>query len=312
METINNDKRTIKEYLMIMLRGMGMGAADVVPGVSGGTIAFITGIYEELIGSLSKINLNALRVLSKEGIRSCWRYINGNFFVALFLGIGISVLSLAKILVYLLEHYPVLLWSFFFGLVLSSAIFVLRSMDKWNINAFIAIIVGTTVAALISSLQSTADGGAYWYIVLSGAIAICAMILPGISGAFILVLLGSYHTIIGGIKDFNPIIIGLFALGCLIGLLSFSRLLNYLFAHYKNLVLALLAGFLFGSLWKIWPWKERVGESPLIVHSDGREVWMDQNVWPEMVANGQLWGALVLATSGFLLVFVVERFGAKN
>ncbi|MGM0479559.1 MAG: DUF368 domain-containing protein [Bacteroidota bacterium] len=312
MGTTKNEKRTIIGYLMIMFRGMGMGAADVVPGVSGGTIAFITGIYEELIGSLSKINLQALRVLSKEGIRSFWKYINGNFFVALFLGIGISVLSLAKLLVYLLDTYPVLLWSFFFGLVLSSAIFVLRSMTRWNFYAILAIIVGTAAAAIISSLQSTADGGAHWYIVVSGAIAICAMILPGISGAFILVLLGSYHTIIGGIKDLDLVIVGLFALGCLIGLLAFSRLLNYLFAHFKNLVLALLAGFLFGSLWKIWPWKERVGESPLIIHSDGREVWMDQNVWPEMAGYGEIWGAAALALAGFLLVLVVERFGAKK
>ena len=241
-----------RKYFGIFLRGMGMGAADVVPGVSGGTIAFITGIYEELIRSLAGINFSLLKKLRKEGVKSFWIQLNGNFFVALFLGIAVSVFSLAKLLSYLLEKAPVLLWSFFFGLVLASGIIILKSIKKWQIAQLVGLLIGTLAAAYISTLQVTASGGELGYIFLSGMIAICAMILPGISGAFILVLLGSYHAVLGGIKEFNLIIIALFGLGCVIGLLAFSKLLKYLFHHFKNFVLALLSGFLFGSLFKIW------------------------------------------------------------
>lgn len=306
-------KRNFLQYLAVTLRGIGMGAADVIPGVSGGTIAFITGIYEELISSLGNINLGALKIWKKEGFNQFWKHINGNFFVALFLGIAISVASLAKLVTYLLEHHPVLLWSFFFGLVLSSAILVLRTINKWNAVVLIGLLLGTVVAGYISSIETTASGGESWYIVLSGAIAICAMILPGISGAFILVLLGSYNLVIEGIKDVDLKIIGLFAIGCIVGLLSFSRLLKYLFTHFKNTVLAVLSGFLFGSLLKIWPWKNRVGEEPLVIHSDGKEDWMLTNVLPaEYEGTAQLGWAIGLSIIGFLIVFVMERFGAAK
>jgi putative membrane protein len=223
------------------------------------------------------------------------------------------VASLAKLVTYLLEYYPVLLWSFFFGLVLSSAILVLRTIKKWNAIAVVGLIIGTAIAAYISVIETTASGGESWYIVFSGAIAICAMILPGISGAFILVLLGSYNLVIQGIKDIDLKIIGLFAVGCIIGLLSFSRLLKYLFAHFKDIVLAVLSGFLFGSLLKIWPWKNRVGEEPLVIHSDGREDWMMTNVVPANYEGvAELGWAIGLAIIGFLVVFLLERFGSSK
>jgi putative membrane protein len=306
-------ERSLLQYLSITIRGIAMGAADVIPGVSGGTIAFITGIYQELIDSLGNINFGALKVLKNDGFKPFWKHVNGNFFLSLFLGIGISVASLAKLVTYLLEYYPVLLWSFFFGLVLSSAILVLRTIKKWNTAAVIGLIIGTAIAAYISIIETTASGGESWYIVFSGAIAICAMILPGISGAFILVLLGSYNLVIEGIKDVDLKIIGLFAIGCIIGLLSFSRLLKYLFAHFKDIVLAILSGFLFGSLLKIWPWKNRLGEEPLVIHSDGREDWMMTNVMPANYDGlAEMWWAIGLAILGFIIVFVMERFGAAQ
>ena len=306
-------ERNLLQYLAVTLRGIGMGAADVIPGVSGGTIAFITGIYEELIDSLGNINFGALRKWKNQGFKAFWKHINGNFFVALFLGIFISVASLAKLVTFLLEEYPVLLWSFFFGLVLSSAILVLRKITEWNVLSFVGLLIGTAVAGYISSIETVASGGESWYIVLSGAIAICAMILPGISGAFILVLLGSYNLVIEGIKDIDLKVIGLFAIGCVVGLLSFSRLLKYLFANFKNIVLAVLSGFLFGSLWKIWPWKNRVGEEPLVIHSDGKEDWMMTNALPaNYEGTPELTWAIVLAILGFAIVFVMERFGAKE
>ncbi|WP_242494533.1 DUF368 domain-containing protein [Brumimicrobium glaciale] len=305
--------RSLSQLAGITLRGLAMGAADVIPGVSGGTIAFITGIYEELIGSISNINLTALKKLKNEGISSFWKHVNGNFFVALILGIAISVLSLAKAVTYLLVEYPVLLWAFFFGLIVASAQLILKTVTKWDVKNVIGLIIGTAIAAYISTVHVTASGGEYWYIVMSGAIAICAMILPGISGAFILVLLGSYAMIIEGLKNLDFMIIGLFCLGCLVGILSFSRLLKYLFENYKNLVLAILSGFLIGSLLKIWPWKNAMGDAPIVVHSDGKEDWMMANVLPgNFIGEPQILYVVLLALFGYLLVYLMDKFGNKS
>lgn len=305
-------QKSLIGWLGILFRGMAMGAADVVPGVSGGTIAFITGIYEELINSIANINLRAIQRLRSEGVKSFWLHINGNFFAALFIGIGCSVFSLAKLLTHLLENYPVVVWSFFFGLVVASALFVIKTIKGWNTPIILALLLGIVVAAYISSLQTTFDGHQLWYIFISGAIAICAMILPGISGAFILVLLGSYHVIINGIKDVDLKIISLFGLGCIVGLLLFSRLLKFLFSHYKNIVLAILSGFLIGSLVKIWPWKNKWGETPIITHSDGREEFLMENVMPDKFNDEpQLITAIGVAILGFLLVLVLEKVAKK-
>ena len=308
-----NKPRSLTQLAGISLRGLAMGAADVIPGVSGGTIAFITGIYEELIGSISNINLEALKKLKNEGIASFWKHVNGNFFVALLLGIAISILSLARLVTHLLVEYPVLLWAFFFGLIIGSAQLILKTVKKWDVKTVIGLIIGTAVAAYISTIHVVASGGDSWYIVLSGAIAICAMILPGISGAFILVLLGSYAMVIEGLKNLDFVIIGLFCLGCLIGILSFSRLLKYLFDNYKNLVLATLSGFLIGSLLKIWPWKNPIGDAPLVVHSDGKEDWMMVNVLPDnFIGEPQILYVVLLAIGGYLLVYLMDKFGGKS
>lgn len=305
--------RSLPQLSGITLRGMAMGAADVIPGVSGGTIAFITGIYEELIGSISNINLAAFRKLKNEGLSSFWKHVNGNFFVALLLGIAISVLSLARVVTYLLDEFPVLLWAFFFGLIVASAQLIMKTITKWDIKTVIGLILGTAIAAYISTVHVTASGGESWYIVLSGAIAICAMILPGISGSFILVLLGSYALVIEGLKNLDFTIIGLFCLGCLIGILSFSRLLKYLFENFKNLVLAILSGFLIGSLLKIWPWKNQIGDAPIVVHSDGKEDWMMANVMPDnFIGEPQILYVVLLALFGYLLVYLLDKFGNKT
>lgn len=290
-----------------------MGAADVVPGVSGGTIAFITGIYEELINSLNNINLGALKVLFKEGIKPFWKHINGTFFVFLFGGIILSIATLAKGVSYLLENHPVLLWSFFFGLIVASVWLIGKTIRRWNVGVVAAMLVGTAVAFYISTIQTVASVDAEWYILLSGAIAICAMILPGISGSFILVLLGSYKIVIDAIKDRDLMIITLFAIGCIIGLVTFARVLKLLFANFKEVTIALLTGFMLGSLYKVWPWKNRVGEEPLVVHSDGKEDWMMQNVLPgDFSGNDQLLYASLCALGGLLLIVVLERFAPKD
>ena len=218
-------KRTLKDYLFITLRGVAMGAADVVPGVSGGTIAFISGIYQELIDSINKINFTAVKILRKEGIKSAWEYINGNFFVALFLGIGISILSLAKGIKYLLGTHPIAVWSFFFGLMMASVLFLWKDIKKWDAPVVIAIVIAAFTAYYITVIPPLVNNNGYIFLFFAGALAICAMILPGISGAFILVLLGAYHTVLNALDTFDLKVLSIVGLGAVTGILSFSKAL---------------------------------------------------------------------------------------
>ncbi|MEJ6776926.1 MAG: DUF368 domain-containing protein [Crocinitomicaceae bacterium] len=304
-------KRSPIQCGLLTLKGIAMGAADVVPGVSGGTIAFISGIYEELIDSINNINLAALKVWKAEGFKDFWNYINGTFFVFLFTGIGISIFSLAKVVSHLLGAHPVLIWSFFFGLIIASVWLISKSIEKWSLGIIGIMGVGALVAYYISSINAVAPVDASWYIVLSGAIAICAMILPGVSGAFILLLLGSYDEVFRAISEKNLLVIGLFGLGCLIGLLSFARVLKYLFSKFKNLTVALLAGFMVGSLSKVWPWKETKNTR---VNSHGEVVpFIQDNVLPGNFSGDSLFMyAALLACTGFLLIFVLEKFAPKE
>ena len=306
-------ERKIGDSLLLGLKGMAMGAADIVPGVSGGTIAFITGIYEELISSLNNINFRAIIILRKEGLKSFWNHINGNFFIFLLAGIAISLVSLVRIVTYLLENEPVLIWSFFFGLIIASIVLIGKQVNYWRLTTIVAILAGTVFALWISSIQTIANIDANWYIFLSGAIAICAMILPGISGSFILLLMGSYHMILNGLKNLDPLVIGLFGSGCVMGLISFSRLLKYLFNKFHDQTVALLTGFMIGSLYKVWPWKIRVGDAPINIHSDGKEDWMTANVMPgNLDGDPQLGLAIICAILGLGLILILHRFAPKE
>ena len=306
-------KRSPLQLAMLSLKGIAMGAADVVPGVSGGTIAFISGIYEELIESINKINFGALKILKKEGFKSFWNHINGTFFVFLFSGIIISIASLAKVVTYFLEVHPVLIWSFFFGLIVASVWLIGKTIKQWTLTVILMLLIGTAMAFYISTIETVATVDAKWYIVLSGAIAICAMILPGISGSFILVLLGSYHIVLDAIKSRDLVVVGLFAVGCLIGLLTFARLLKYLFNNFKEITIALLTGFMIGSLYKVWPWKIKVGDAPLVIHSNGKEDWMMSNVLPaNFDGEALLLPAIGCAIGGLLLILILERFAPKE
>lgn len=300
-------------HVFVVLKGMAMGAADIVPGVSGGTIAFITGIYEELINSINNCDLSALRKLFKEGFSAFWKHINGTFLVTLILGVGISLVSLANVISYLLEAHPVLIWSFFFGLIIASVWLVGKSISKWSPGAAVALVAGIAIAFYLSSLTSVAHVEGDWFIFVSGMIAICAMILPGISGSFILVMLGSYHKVLGAIKDKDLMLIALFGAGCVIGLLAFSKVLKFLFSRFKDVTIALLTGFMIGALYKVWPWKNRVGDTPLVVHSDGKEDYLMTNVLPNgFEGDAQIGMAIACAVGGLLLIIVLERFAPKE
>ena len=305
-------KRSLKDYIIISLKGMAMGAADVVPGVSGGTIAFISGIYEELLNSISSFNLSLFSVLKNEGFKKVWKMVNGRFLLALFIGICISVLSLAKLIENLLENHPILIWSFFFGLVLASIIYIAKQIKIWNIKCYLYLIFGLIFAYYITTLNPViSQNTSPWFLFLAGMIAICAMILPGISGSFILVLLGAYKPILNAIntKDFFSVFI--FMAGAILGLLTFSRVLKWLFSKYKNYTLALLIGFIAGSLNKIWPWKETISWR---TNSKGIEVPFNTTSVSPLSFDGdsKLLMAGLLAIIGFGLILLLEKLAVKK
>lgn len=303
-------KRNPVDHLIITLKGMAMGIAELVPGVSAGTIAFISGIYEEFISSINNVNLKTLWLWRKEGFQSFWKALNGNFLLALVLGMAISILSFTKLVRWLLENEPILIWSFFFGLVLASVIFVAKDIKKWNLANILLLTVGAIVAYYLTELPPSENSTSLPYLFFSGALAVCAMILPGISGSFIMVLLGAYKTIIDALdeKDFKILIT--VGLGILFGILSFARVLKWMFNHYKNITLAVLTGFILGSLNKIWPWK-KVLETRIF--GDKEKIIAEQSVSPfSFEGDPQLIVAIIAAIVGFSLIFILERTASKK
>jgi putative membrane protein len=298
------------KYISIVLKGMAMGAADVVPGVSGGTIAFITGIYEELITSISNINFSLIAVLKNDGFSAFWKKLNGNFLLSLFLGILISIFSLMKLTSYLIENHPIYIWSFFFGLVLASIWYVGKQIEKWNAVNVIGLLVAAVLAYVITLLTPASEEAGLPYLFLCGALAICAMILPGISGAFILVLLGVYEKISTAVSEFDLVTVATVGAGAIVGLLSFSKLLKWLFNNYKNFVLAVLTGFIAGSLNKIWPWKE---VTEVMVVKDKEIPISELSVLPQNFnGDAHLIPAIICACVGFLCILALEYFGGKT
>jgi len=299
---------------MLYIKGIAMGAADVVPGVSGGTIAFITGIYDELLRSIGSIPAAAV-LLMRGRIREAWRAANANFLLILLGGIFTSVLSLAKLISFLLTDHPIPIWSFFFGLILVSVHLVGKEIQRWGMSRIAALVLGVVFAYVITvaaPMQWSDDGLSLF---LAGAIAICAMILPGISGSFILVLLGLYPVVLAAVKNLDIGVLAIFMSGCLVGILSFARLLSWMLDRWRDLTLAFLTGLMIGSLNKVWPWKEtltwRTG-------SDGeRTPLLEQNLSPDGFASltgqdPQLMLAVVMAVSGIVLVLGLEWIAARH
>lgn len=287
-----------------------MGAADVVPGVSGGTIAFITGIYEELINSIKEINLEAIKLLFTGRWGSFWKKINGNFLLAVFAGIFISVLSLAKVLEYLLEHHAVLIWSFFFGLVLASSYVVSRKITQWGYPRILALLGGIAIAFYITSVTPTTTTDASWFVILSGGLASCAMILPGISGSFILLLLGKYSFALQAVNERDLLNLLLLGAGAVTGLILFANLLSWLLKKYHDITIAVLVGFMIGSLNKIWPWKETL--KTILVEGELKPL-VEKNILPSVGnAGDHLWMALLMVAAGIVLIFLIEVVLTKN
>lgn len=319
-------QRNLISYVIITLKGMAMGAADVVPGVSGGTIAFVAGIYEELITTIDRLDFGVFKMWKKEGFKPMFAHYNLGFLVSLFLGVFISILSLAQLIKYLLENHPIVVWSFFFGLVLASILFIGKQIKKWTFAVIFAVIIGALIAYYITIAIPGTAPDVWYYFMLSGFIAIIAMILPGVSGSFILVLLGSYEMILGTLTDFiSGISAGdwglvktsffkvlLFIIGCVIGLKLFSKGLKWMFTHKKELTLAVLTGFMIGSLNKIWPWKEVLSTR---IDRHGVEVpLLERSILPNSFqGDAFIINAIIAAIIGFALILILERAaGQKN
>lgn len=341
------------KYLGITVKGACMGAADVIPGVSGGTIAFIMGIYDQLVGSIAAINGEAVKMLLKGRFRDFWKHINGSFLVALAAGIGISVVSLAGLMQMLLNDYPIQTWAFFFGLIVASSIFILRGISGWKMRDGLFVALGIVLGVIICTLSPTETPDALWFIFLSGAIAICAMILPGISGSFILLILGKYQMIMENITNCVANVGALwgasgadagafwtsfwvmvvFLIGAAAGILSFSKFLHWLLARWNRETLIVLAGFIIGSLVKVWPWSnmeaivcsqfpevaqlgtaaEKLGKHTELY--SGEEIQQLMKTYHDSIercipmVEKHIWGAIIFAVIGFSLVTGIELAG---
>ncbi|MCG4453977.1 MULTISPECIES: DUF368 domain-containing protein [unclassified Pseudomonas] len=304
----------MKKLLLLFAKGIAMGAADVVPGVSGGTVAFISGIYDELLRSIAGVPV-ALSLLLRGRVLAAWQTANATFLLVLVTGILTSVLSLARVITFLLAEHPIPVWSFFFGLILVSSHLVVREIQRWNWSRFISFTLGAAFAYWITVAAPMQWGTDPLSIFFAGSIAICAMILPGISGSFILLLLGLYPFILGAVKGLDIHVLMLFASGCLVGIVSFAGLLRWLLLRWRDLTLALLTGLMLGSLNKLWPWKET-----LTWHADshGQQVpLLQSNLLPGRFAevsgqDPQLLLAILLALGGVVLVLGLERLASRR
>lgn len=295
----------IKEFILLVLKGIGIGSANVIPGVSGGTIALLTGIYERFINSIKSFNLKNCKLLITGRLREFLKATDFWFLSSILLGVVISTYSLAKFLVYLLNSYPIATWSFFFGLVLISCFYVAKEIENWNIITIICAILGIGIALFISFATPTQTPDSWWFIMLCGAIAICAMILPGISGSFILVLLGKYEYIMNAIGDLNIPILVIFIVGAIVGLVAFSHLLSWLLKRYRGETIALLTGFMVGSLPKLWPWKgafEKVSKVSEEVATTNSTITFPTH----------LGVAIIFSLIAIFLVFILEKAAEKR
>lgn len=317
------EQRTLRDYAGLVLRGMAMGASDIVPGVSGGTMAFILGIYEELIQSIRDVAQPPfVRALLQRRWREALQILNWPFLTAVAGGILLAILSMASGLEWLLENQPVLLWSFFFGLVLASVVTVSKRVSNWTVPLYVALALGAAGAFILVGLVPVQTPTSWWFLFLSGALAICAMILPGISGAFILVLLGKYEYVLNAVNQRDILTIGLIGVGAVVGLVTFAQILGWLFKRYQNATIAVLTGLMLGSLRKVWPWKldvdwvrDRAGQ--LVLDSHGEQiVAVQKNIVPQLTINNQFnWEVLFavgLALLGFVIVFLLDWLASRS
>lgn len=306
--------KSLKKYPLIYLKGMAMGAADIVPGVSGGSIALIAGIYQELLSSINSFSLQNLKLLTKGEFKKFFKAVNGSFLLSLFLGILTSIFLLSSLITYLMSDHPIPLWSFFTGLILVSAFLILKDIKRWHLGVILAVLIGTAIAWWVTNLPPTSTPDAMWFTFVSGAIAICAMILPGISGSFILLILGQYEAILQAVSERNFLKLFVFAAGCIVGILTFSRVVSWLLRKYHSATIGLLSGFMLGSVNELWPWK--IITAWRTSSSGEQKPFLTENILPgsyleQVGEQPQILAAVLAFFFGIGLVLFIEWLASK-
>ena len=302
----------MNQIVSLFLKGLAMGAANVIPGVSGGTIALITGIYERLINAIKSVDHRALKLLLQLRFADFWRAIDGTFLASLFAGIAVSIISLAKLLEFLLEHYETHTMAFFFGLILLSIVFVGKTVEKWNAGSILMLILGTAVAISVALLAPASEDSSFFYVFLCGIVAICSMILPGLSGSFILIIMGNYALILAAIGNADMSILVPLALGCGFGLIAFSHLLAWIFKHFRDQTIALMTGFILGSLAIIWPWKTANIEIIARQNKPDKELVTGYEWVLPSFSELATWHALSLVVIGAVTIWAIEKFAGSR
>jgi len=307
--------KNILNYIFLTVKGFAMGAANVIPGVSGGTIALITGVFERLINAIKSFNIVAIRLLFKGKIKELIKHIDLWFLIAVFSGMVISIISIAKVLKYLLESYPVFIWSFFFGLILASVYYVGKTIQKVNFGVVLFFIIGTALAVSISVMDPAPQNDSFFYLVICGVVAICSMILPGLSGSFVLILMGNYELVMidavnnADIGTLIPVIIG-----AIVGLIAFSHLLSWIYKKYKDQTISILTGFILGSLGILWPWKNeiyRLDEFGDYLMKNGEMITQGYSRYIPDSFNTEVIIAILLMLSGIIVISLIEKIAAK-
>lgn len=306
--------KSIKKYTLTYFKGMAMGAADIVPGVSGGSIALIAGIYQELLNSINSFTFENFKLLTKGELKRFYKSVNGSFLLSLLLGILTSIFVLSRLITYLMSDHPIPLWSFFTGLILVSAFMILKEIKRWHLGVVLAILLGTALAWWVTNLPPTTTPDALWFTFISGSIAICAMILPGISGSFILLILGQYEGILQAVTDRNFLKLFVFASGCVVGILSFSRLVAWLLKKYYSTTIGLLSGFMLGSVNELWPWK--IITAWRTSSSGEQKPFLTENILPgryleQVGEQPQITAAVLAFIFGIGLVLFIEWLASK-
>ena len=313
---MTQEERSARDYFILALKGFAMGAANVIPGVSGGTIALIAGIYEEFIYSLKSFDGKALKLLLKFRIKELLRHIHFGFLAAVFGGSLVSIFTIAKLFKYLFAEHPILIWAFFFGLILASVYYIGKTVHKWNTLSVVMLLIGVVIAVGISMLNPATENENLFYVFICGIIGISGMMLPGLSGSFILILMGNYQLLmVKAIAEFRLVLLTVFAAGSVFGLVSFAQVLAWIFKRYRDATIALLTGFVLGSLNIIWPWKKEIflmenGVKKLDRH--GEAIVVDyEKVLPES-PDAYTWGAIGLILAGIIVLWAIERTGQQQ
>jgi putative membrane protein len=306
----------MKNYISLFFKGMGMGAANVIPGVSGGTIALITGIFEQLINSIKSFNATAIKLFVTGKFKAFAQHVNLHFLIAVFAGVALSILSIAKLFGYLLDNYPVYIMAFFFGLILASIYFVGKTINKLSVAVVLTFVTGTAIAVSLSLLTPAQENSSLWYLLLCGVVATCSMILPGLSGSFVLILMGNYQLVmIDAVNNFDLKILLPVVIGAALGLIAFSNILAWVYRKFRDQTIAILTGFILGSLGIIWPWKNEIPvltSSGEVLVKNGKTVIEGYQWFVPESFTGEVMGSILLAICGIVVIWITETLASKK